>query len=300
MSWLFFALLAPVLYASSSFIDKYMVEKQIKHYSTYVILGGFLAVPFSLLVFITQRVPPIIWQNAALMVVAGVLVELALLPYVKAILIDDVSQVTPAFQIIPVMVYAMSYVFLGERLSANELAGAALVLLGAYLVSVGRKGAYLFHLRKSSGWVLLASVMWATPSVILRYISGQYSYSTAVAYEYVGVALGAFALFFVPAFRRGFVLDIPAIKPSAWGIIIANEVLYLGAALVGYYAIAIAPALALASSLISTMPFFALVIGLVLSVWFPHIVKENIEKGTVFIKVVSIVFILAGVWFMNA
>ncbi len=297
---MFFALLAPVLYASSSFIDKYMVEKHVKHYATYVILGGFISLPFSLYMFYRQGAPLLPLHDAALMTVAGLFVSLALLPYVRAIMLDDVSRVTPAFQIIPVIVYAMSYVFLGERLSVNELAGSALVLLGAYLVSA-KKGHFLdVQLRKSSGWVLMASIMWATPSVILRYVSGVYGFETSVAYQYFGAGIGAFALLLIPAFKKGFSLDIPTIKPYAWAIIIGNELLYLGATLVGYYAITIAPALAVASSLVSTMPFFALILGVVLSTWFPRFIKEDIEKGTLLIKAAAVALILVGVWYINA
>jgi len=46
-------------------------------------------------------------------------------------------------------------------------------------------------------------------------------------------------------------------------------------------------------------PLFALIVGLLFSKWFPQIIKEDIKKETVLLKLVAIVIVFAGIVTMN-
>lgn len=300
MSWIFFAIAAPALYAVSNFIDKFIIEKHISNVAVLTILGGFVALPFAVITLAFRHFPTYPPGQTALILLAGICMELALLPYFKAISLDEVSRVIPVFQLIPVLVLFLSFLTLGERLNPSQLTGFLFVVSGAYLISLKRLGAGMFNLRKSFKWILLASVLWAVPSIIFRFISVQQGFWDAIAYEFLGAAVGAFILLLVPSLRKGFSDESQRIKKFVWGILVSNEALYLLSRLIGFYAIAIAPAVALASALNGFMPLFSLIYGIILSVWFPAIIKEDIQKSTLLLKLTSIVLILVGVWFVNA
>ena len=299
MSWLFFAIVAPALYASSNFIDKFLIEKHIKKPVVLTILGGFVALPFSLVILTLQDFPTYRLDQTLLIILAGIFMELALLPYYKAISLDDVSRVIPAFQLIPVFVLIMSFSLLGERLNTSQFLGFWLVVVGAYIISINKFGKRMFNLRRSFGWIILASVLWAIPSVIFKFVSVEQGFWDTMAYEFLGATIGAFVLLFIPSFRRDFIDEVKTAKNFIWGILVSNEAVYLSARLIGFYAIAIAPAVSLVSALSGFMPFFSLVYGIVLSVWFPYVVKEDMRKSTLFIKIAAIFLIFIGVWFIN-
>ena len=157
----------------------------------------------------------------------------------------------------------------------------------------------MFNLRRSFGWIILASVLWAIPSVIFKFVSVEQGFWDTMAYEFLGATIGAFVLLFIPSFRRDFIDEVKTAKNFIWGILVSNEAVYLSARLIGFYAIAIAPAVSLVSALSGFMPFFSLVYGIVLSVWFPYVVKEDMRKSTLFIKIAAIFLIFIGVWFIN-
>ncbi len=300
MSWLLLALLAPALYSVSSFIDKYVIEQKVKSFATLTILGGCVALPFALGIFAVRGFTVYPLEQTILILLAGIGMELSLLPHYKAISLDDISTVTPVFQIIPVFVLILSYVFLGEQLTAEQFIGFWIVITGAFLLSRDKPNGTIFAIKKSFGWVMLAGILWAVPAIIFKFVTVQQGFWDALAYEFLGVSIGAFILFLIPRFGKGFIYDVRNVSGGVWGILLSNEFIYLIGRLFGFYAIAVAPAIALVSALNGTMPLFTLVFGIILSVWFPYIVKEDIRKAVVAHKLVAILLIGAGMWLINA
>ena len=58
-------------------------------------------------------------------------------------------------------------------------------------------------------------------------------------------------------------------------------------------------AVAIVSVLNRFQPLFALLYGVILSIWFPHVLKEDIKGSTIALKVVSIAIIFVGLWFIR-
>lgn len=299
MSWIFFAIAAPALYAVSNFIDKFIIEKHVKNFVTLTIIGGFMALPFALIILALRHFPVYRLDQTILIILAGIIMELALLPYFKAISLDEVSRVVPVFQLIPVFVLLMSFLFLGEKLNLSQFIGFWFVVTGAYLISLNKLGKGMFNLRRSFGWIILASVLWAIPAIIFKFVFVEQGFWDTIAYEFLGAAIGAFILLFIPSFRKSFLEEAKTVRNFVWGILVSNETLYLFARLVGFYAIAVAPAVSLASALNGFMPFFSLVYGTILSLWFPYIVKEDTRKPVLLLKFTAIALIFIGVWFIS-
>ena len=299
MYWTFFAIAAPALYAISNFVDKFIIEKYIKNFATLTILGGFVALPFALTILVLRDFPIYRLDQTILIILAGIFMELALLPYFKAISLDDVSRVVPVFQLIPILILILSFFLLGERLNSFQFLGFWLVIGGSYLISLNKLGQGMFNLRRSFVWIILASILWAISTVIFKFVSIEQGFWDTMAYEFLGATIGAFVLLLVPNFRKKIFTETKTVKNYVWGILISNEALYLFARLIGFYAIAIAPAISLAAALNGIMPFFSLIYGLILSVRFPYIIKEDISRSTILLKLTAIILIFIGVWFIN-
>jgi drug/metabolite transporter (DMT)-like permease len=171
-----------------------------------------------------------------------------------------------------------------------------LILLGAFTLSVQKFGAHLFKIRKSFWWAMFASILYAFPPVLFKFIVVNASFWDTAAYEFVGGMIGTLIL--LVAYRKRFTTQLPLLSVKTWFVVIVNEGVYFGAQLCNLFAIALGP-IALASAIISLNPFFVLVFGLILSIWFPAIVKEDISKSTLRTKIVAIALILLGVWLIN-
>ncbi len=300
MVWIFYAIAAPALYAASNFFDKFLIEKRVRDPMILAILGGFLTCVTGLGVLIFRGFPTIPFDQLIYMLVAGALFELALVPWYKALTLEDASRVGPLFQAIPVFVVMMAYLFLGERLASGQLFGFLSILAGGYLLSVKELGRGIFKMRKALWWSLLSSLLFAVPFVLFKFVSLEQGFWDSLAYEFIGGGIGAVILFFYVFFSRATRLKNEILEKQfdTWMIIGSNEVIYIISRMLNFYAIALA-SVSLVTVFGGFQPFFMLGFGLILSRWFPGVVKEDIEKRTVALKLVAVILIFAGVWFVS-
>jgi len=301
MGWVFYAIAAPALYAVSNFFDKFLIEKRVRDPIILAIIGGFLSCVVGFVILMFRGFPGIPTNQLIYLLVAGVLFELALIPWYKALSLEDASRVGPLFQVIPVLVLAMSYLFLGERLVLGQLLGFLFILIGGYLLSVKKFGSGVFEIRRALWWSLLSSLLFAIPFILFKFVSLEQGFWDSLAYEFIGGGIGALILLIsVVVFRDvGFRGGIIKRGFGTWAIIGSNEVIYITSRVFNFYAIALASA-SLVSVLGGFQPFFMLVFGLILSRWFPKIIKENVAKKVVVLKFVAVILIFIGVWFVSA
>ena len=300
MSWIFFTISASALYAGSNFFDKFLIEKRVRDPMILAILGGFLTCLVGLVVLVFKGFPAISSGQLIYMLIAGALFELALVPWYKAISLDDVSRVAPIFQTIPVLVLIMSYLFLGERLLGGQLFGFVFILIGGYLLSAEKLGQQIFKMRRALWWALLSSLLFAIPLVLFKFVSLDQGFWDSLAYEFIGAGIGGviLILFVIFSKRAGFKQEVIEKGLKSWSLIGVNEIIYVFARMLNFYAIALA-SVSLVTVLGGFQPFFLLGFGLILSRWFPGIVKEDTQKSTVVLKLVAVVLIFVGVWFIN-
>src|ERR1700733_6350360 len=101
MSWLVFAFSGPILWAASTHMDKYLVERYFKDSDVAVLLIftaliGLVTLPF--IWWFAPAVAAVGFANAALMAFSGVLYMGAMLLYLRALQSEEASVVAPFFQ----------------------------------------------------------------------------------------------------------------------------------------------------------------------------------------------------------
>lgn len=296
MTWFLLAFIAMVLFGTTNFIDRFLVEKRIKDPFFVSIIGGILAPLIGVIVFVMRGFPMLPVRDAGILVLGGLLAEVALVPWYKAIKIDDTSRVVPYFQFIPVIILGMSYLLLGERLTMNQLIGFALIIVGGLSLAIEHPSREFFRIRKSFWYIIVSIMLWAPMVVLFKMIAVEQNFWDSIAYNSIGIGLGAIVLQIYAKTRT--VAKIRAMSFGTWGVVIANELLYLLARVLQFYAVLIGPT-ALVSVVGGVQPLFALVVGLALSIWFPDIIKEDIKKKTIAYKLVAIVVMFIGIVFIN-
>ena len=296
MSWLVFAFSGPILWAASTHIDKYLVERYFKDSNVAVLLiftalVGLITLPF--IWFLVPGVADVGPANAALMAFSGLLYMGAMLLYLRALQSEEASVVAPFFQAAPLFGFVLGYVVLGETLSPAELTGGALIIGGTVLVSLRSD----LHKSKFNGrlaaLMLACALSLAVSSLIFKIFALRDEFWPTTFWMFVGEALFGAALLAIASYRRQF-LDLLRQNPGAvLSINATNELINLGGGLGTRFALVLAP-LSLVQAIGSTTTLFVFGFGVVLSIFFPALGRENLSRRELLHKGLAAVLVAAG------
>lgn len=302
MSWFFIALGAPFLWAITNHIDKLLLDKYFKNYSTGTLLLfssliGIVVLPFLFIIY--PNIFGVSLINACLLVVSGVLSAFVLWLYFKALQNDEASVVVVFYQLIPVFGYILGSIFLKEVLVANQLLAMFLILIGATIISFEIDEENNFHLRKKTVFLMtLAALLSALDSVIFKFVLIQENLWQSLFWENIGLGLfGMLILIFKSKYRRNFMLMIKNNSKNILSLNILNELLYIGGNFLFAYAYLLAP-VALVLLVNSYQPFFVFAIGVFLTIFFPHLGTEKIHLKHIFQKILALSIILTGTYLL--
>ena len=297
MAWLFFAFSGPVLWAISTHVDKYLVERYFKHSDVAVLLlftafMGLLALPF--IAYYERTILEPGAASIALIILSGVLYMGATLFYLHALQSEEASVVAPFFQAVPLFGYVLAYVVLGERLSTLQATGGILIVAGTLIVSL-RLGqpAHKFKLRL----VLLmlgCGLTAAVSSLIFKLFAIQIAFWTTTFWMFVGEAIFGLALLCVASYRRQLVDLFRANAAALMGINGSNELINLGGGLGSRYALMFAP-LSIVQAISSTTTLFVFAFGVLLSLLFPQLGRETLSRRDLLQKGTAAVLVALGV-----
>jgi drug/metabolite transporter (DMT)-like permease len=297
MTWLFFAFSGPVLWAVSTHFDKFLVERYFKHSDVAVLLLFTALVGLLTLPFIAYFEPTIFAPSGisiALIVLSGVLYMGATLFYLHALQSEEASVVAPFFQTVPLFGYALAYVVLGERLSAVQVTGGVLIVVGTLIVSV-RLGqpAQRFKLRL----VLLmlgCGLAAAVSGLIFKVFAIKVAFWTTTFWMFVGEAIFGVALLCVSSYRRQLVHLFRAHAAALIAVNGSNELINLGGGLGNCYALMFAP-LSIVQAISSTTTLFVFVFGVLLSLLSPQLGRETLSLRDLLQKGTAAVLVALGV-----
>ena len=298
MSWFVFALAAQIFYTVSAFIDRFLIEKRVKDAISLSVIGGTISFIVGFVILIIRNFPSFPIEQIILVIIAGALFEISLFPYYKAIAIDDPSRVVPLYQTIPIFVLVLSFVFLGESLSITQLGGFALVLFGGFILSMKKPSLGVFKLRKSFWFMMAATATIAVGLILFKFVVDIQGVWDSLGYEYLGAGLGAFILYFSPFRQMNFLEAVKGIKRSTVAIISANETLWVLGRFATFFSSSLAP-VSLIAVIGGVQPILMFLGGLLISIWLPNIVKEDLSGSAIKTKIIAIILAFLGIWLIN-
>ncbi|HEX3503108.1 MAG TPA: DMT family transporter [Xanthobacteraceae bacterium] len=297
MSWVVFAFSGPVLWAISVHLDKYLVERFFKESNVAVMLLFTAFVGIVLLPFIWLYEPSVTspgLRSIALIIVSGLLYMSAMLLYLQALQTEEASIVAPYFQAGPLFGFVLAYLVLGETLSWRQLAGGAMIVLGALIVSVQFKyGARMFKTRLAA-LMLTCGFAGALSGLIFKIYAINVEFWTTTFWMYVGEAIFGCVLLLVPVYRRQLAATLRVNTAALLSINGSNELINLGGGLGNRYALMFAP-LSMVQAIGSTTTLFVFAFGVVLSVFWPGLIREDLSGRELAKKGLAALLVAAGV-----
>ncbi len=137
-SWQFWALLSAVFAALTAITAKLGVENVSSDFAT-LFRTVIILIAFAGIVAVTRQFPT--WSEVSprtyvFLALSGLATGASWLCYFRALKIGDAARVAPVDKLSVVLVAILGAVFLGERLSASNWAGVALVSLGVVLIAL--------------------------------------------------------------------------------------------------------------------------------------------------------------------
>jgi drug/metabolite transporter (DMT)-like permease len=237
--------------------------------------------------------------QAIILMVNGVFLTLAIILYLYALDTDETSFVAPFFQLIPVFGFVIGYFFLGEVLSSNQIIGGILILLGGLLLSLELTTGKSKFKKKLALLMIGTSFFYAINAVIFKSIAVDQGFTNSLFWDMLGKFIFGVILFFaVKSYRQQFIQLLKSSGTAVVGLNVFNEILSLIGEFALVFAVLMAP-VALVQSVGGLQPAFVLIIGIFLTLFFPKIAQESLQKKLLIQKIIGIVIITIGVYFLE-
>jgi len=302
-SWPLLAFVAPALWATCNYIDKYLVSKFFSEKdgtSLIMILAGVISIVISLAigisgvdVFSTSNTVKIV------LVINGLLGPIAMFPYYWAIKQEHPIGVVPIFQTIPIFSYFLGLIFLHEQLTGLQIAAGLLVVGGAVGLSLELKEGLRFKY-KPFLLMLLSSFILAVSSLIFKKVTVPDSYWVSNFWEYSSFGLATLTvLIFSRKYRAGFFGMFDRTRYKGMLLSTLEEGLNTVGGLAYAFAILLAP-LAVVSVVVNGLqPFYVFIFGVMLAYFFPKLIDEKQGKIELAQKLFFILVIFAGTYLLS-
>jgi drug/metabolite transporter (DMT)-like permease len=306
MEWFILAFLASTLWAVVVIVDKFVLTHHIKDAFSYQIFLTITLIPSVLVLFILSsfRLQNYLYLSFYLTIfVIGTILGLVFVLYNKALLIEEVSRVTPLFYLSPLFVLLFASLFLGESLSLKRYLGIGLLVFSAISVSLRRAE----HKSKSMSLsispalllMLFLDLTMAGKDVLAKFFFSYMDYWSYLFWFILGNIAGRPLLLLLPGIRGKFIADMKSLSSGICLLCLLCLLCFISSSLacIGYVLYFKAVSLtyvSLVSAIPSTMPFLVFLLAIMLSVFYPGSLKESIERKGVIIKGFTVIMILIG------
>lgn len=293
MYWILLALVAPLLWAIGDVAEKYQLDKIFKDWLSYFALMYIIWFGFVTAIFLYH---PIIFDLAyiGIAVISGFIGTIAVIFYLKAVSNEEASRVVPLSYIGMVFVVIFAYIFLHETFTLGKYAGISLLTIGAIMISYKKIKGKRLSLTPVISLILVSGFIEAISDILDKFFLLKYSYWSLLFWGYFG-GLAVIILLLTKKENRKRFGKISKLKSYHWLIIAIVTIIYYTGDIMWFAALSESP-LSLVAALSTTEPLFVLLITTLLSLFMPKILKEEINKSTLSLKIISIILIMLGVY----
>jgi drug/metabolite transporter (DMT)-like permease len=292
MEWYVVALLAPAFWAMNNVFIKFLITKKFHSYFATIFTVVLMDAIFALAVFVLVPVR-VSFPYSVIGLLVGLMPLAGFWFYSKALLTEEVTRIITLFQLIPVFVVLLSVIFLDEVLGVQKYLGISLIVVASMLISYRKSGGKPFS--SALKFMVPFGVIIASYTISDKILLGYLDYSSLFFWNIMGTFCGALLLFSIPRLRRETVKAVIGAGKKAVITTFVGEGLYVAGTLCSLVALSLVNA-SLASSLFGLQPFFVFFYTLFLSIFLPRILKEEINRSIVSLKISAIALMLIGTW----
>jgi uncharacterized membrane protein len=296
MEWLVFALLCPAFWGLNNVFYKFLMTKKFRGYFSMLSFMGLVDVIFAVIVCLVNPVS-FVFPHVLFAMVVGLMPLLAFWFYSKALMVEEISRITPLFQFIPIFVVLLSVIFLNEILSVQRYFGVAIIVIASLLISY-RNSKSGKSLSSALKFMIPFSLVLSVHAILEKFLLIHIDYWSLFFWNILGAFCGILFLLTFSKPRREFTETVPLVGKRAFFVVLVGEgVYFLGticwliAASMGY--------VSLVSAFAGLQHFFVFIYVLLSSLFVPELLKEEISRGVIALKISAIALMFAGTWLVT-
>jgi uncharacterized membrane protein len=296
MDWLVFALLCPAFWGLNNVFYKFLMTKKFRGYFpmlAFMTLADVILVVTVCLVNLVSFVFP----YALFAMGVGLMPLLAFWFYSKALMVEEISRITPLFQFIPIFVVLLSVVFLNELLSVQRYFGVAVIVIASILISY-RNSKSGKSLSSALKFMIPFSAVLAVHSILEKFLLSYLDYWSVFFWNILGAFCGILFLMTFSKPRREFAETVHTVGKRVFFVVFVGEgVYFLGticwliAASMGY--------VSLVSAFAGLQHLFVFIYVLLSSLFVPQHLKEEMTAKVIVLKASAIALMFAGTWLIT-
>ena len=296
-SWILFVLLAQFIWSFTTIIDKFVISKKyIANPLVYIVINGLTNLIFIfLLPFFSFEPLKILDFLIALLSSAGFAVGVVL--YYKAVQYEEISRITLLYQSTPLFVFILASIFLKESLTAYKLLGF-LFLLSAGIIVAYKKSRGGFMMSRAFYYMAASNFF-----IAVAYISAKHTFNVTGFWSAVlWLRLTGFvdlAVLLLPSVRKDFAATFGSMKIKIKKLIGFKMLLDASAFISSDFAILLGSVSLVSALSNAALPLFVFALALLITIYFPSIIKEDIHKKSFIIKLAAIIRIIIGILLVN-
>ncbi len=300
MEWFILACIAPFLYNITVLTDQYLSRRYFHDHSTAVLVLGsvFYPIPLCIYAYIAAGhldLPP---RDIMLAVMTGVISLISFFPYIRAIERSDSSIVVSLFQIIPIMVLILAWIFLDEPLSAqNILVIIAITCASAFMTYNADDKKFDWHVLLN---MAICCILLAITVLVERALLLKHSWEAISVYSYLGHFILGFTILLTHRKSQRKIKEV--LKESRGKVLyfsFSQEAIYMLAVAVTFISFASAPKLAISAGVISSLqPVYGFAMSAVLASFLPTMFSR-LPRGTdLLVKMIGLAVIISGSFYL--
>ncbi|MEI8130113.1 MAG: DMT family transporter [bacterium] len=274
MNWFLLALLAPLAWSVANYLDKFLLSNSQGEgeggSGGLLILSSLVSLIAAGCIFLKQGALGITLdsQSVGVLILSGMFEALYILFYFWALEAESTATVISLFQFAPIMGLLFGYLMLSESPTGMQFLAVLVILVGTLLI-IKKKGERLSF----NGHVLLLMIVATTfvgiYNTLFKIVGEHIPFWTAMFWQYLGIGMVGFLLFFGVAPYRKQAIDMLTKKSlNSLGLTGLAEVMNIVALMATNAAILLAP-VALVLSISSIQPVFVLIEAYIITVFFP-------------------------------
>jgi uncharacterized membrane protein len=297
VDWFILSMLGAASMAVTGVIDKFILGKYVRNPLAYLVVLVVLQQIFVVAIPVYAGLGFVYPQSLYALATGGALVVLWA-AYLRALQVEETSRVAALVYVFPIFVFLGAFVFLGETLTIKDYAGGALLVLSAVVISYrpAQMGSPAI-LSPALKYMALFWVFTAAYALAAKYLLAFMDEWHLILWSSLGSMLAVLPLLGVEKIRKEAMTYFRS-GPFLLCALMADEVFdFLGrGAFIFAYSFG---SVALVSSVSALQPFITLIYVILLGLFVPGILQEELDRKTIALKTLAIVLIVAGVYLVS-
>lgn len=221
----FFAFVAASVWGAVIVMDKTVVSNYVDDDRVLLAFSVLIAALVALPLTVSPAIEiPSLMLGLELFAI-GMLSNLPVYLYLKALRYDDATVVGSLLKLGPVVTLILAFLFLDEMLVFMDYLGVGMIVGGSILAAlVTEKGSLTLNVNKSLGLVILATIGWGAEAVVMKHALMYTDFWNVFYWSRLFGAVFLIPLLFVPSVRSGMMNVVHNPLRKGLGYIVGAEV----------------------------------------------------------------------------